>query len=59
MGGKPNKGRKPRKHWHKGTNARTYNRLKWPKTNVKVPYDGEPQPLRRGQKDKRPKGLYH
>lgn len=47
--GKPNKGRKPRKTWHRVSAARKTRTEKWPKV-ADVPYDGAPKPLPQGNK---------
>ena len=43
-----NKGRKPRKNWHRRTCERGYLTIAWPDTGAQVDGWGEPQPLRQG-----------
>jgi hypothetical protein len=50
--GRPQKGRKPRKHWHRQENVRVVDGMRrWPTTD-RPTYDGEPTPLRQGMAGK-------
>lgn len=43
------KGRKPRKSWHRRTSERRYLSMEWPDTHVRKVVPAAPVPLRQGQ----------